>query len=152
MIGRIALALLVLTLSANAAELSIETGGIARDKSAALAVNLNASAARLRQDSSLTWSMDAAALDLSVEAGGAAKQASKTLQFRQLQPGKLRVLIIGFNRNTIADGVLALIHVTYKGTESGRSFPVHMTAQSGTDADAKPVAVTGKDGSVTVGK
>ncbi len=151
MIGRIALALFVLTLSANAAELSIETAGLAPDKSAALAVNLTASG-EAPTGFQFDLEYDAAALDLSVEAGGAAKQASKTLQFRELQPGKLRVLIIGFNRNTIADGILALIHVTYKGTESGRSFPLHMTAQSGTDADAKPVAVTGKDGSVTVGK
>jgi Cohesin domain len=151
MIGHIALALFVLTLSANAAELSIETAGLAPDKSAALAVNLTASG-EAPTGFQFDLEYDAAALDLSVEAGGAAKQASKTLQFRELQPGKLRVLIIGFNRNTIADGILALIHVTYKGTESGRSFPLHMTAQSGTDADAKPVAVTGKDGSVTVGK
>jgi hypothetical protein len=151
MLVRTALLLAVLALSASAAEISIERGSLGRDKSASLAVSLTAGT-EAPTGFQFDLEYDAAALDLSVEAGPVSKQASKGVQFRQLQPGKLRVLIIGFNRNTIADGVLALIHVTYKGNEPGKSFSLHMTGQSGTNADAKPVTVTAIDGVVTVSK
>jgi len=151
MMVRTALALAALAVAANAAKLAIEQGTVTPGKPATLAVTL-AAGAEAPTGFQFDLEYDGAALDLNVEAGPAAKNASKMLQFRQLQEGKLRVLIIGFNRNTISDGILALIHITYKGTDTGKSFAVHMTASSGTNADAKPVAVTGTDGSVTVAK
>jgi hypothetical protein len=42
--------------------------------------------------------------------------------------------------------------VSYKGTETDKTFPIHITAAAVTDADAKAVAVTAKDGSVKVEK
>jgi hypothetical protein len=148
---RIALALGLFALSISAAELTLEPGSVAPGKPAALALTLNVGS-EAPTGFQFDLEYDAAALDLTVEAGAAAKQASKMLQSRQLQPGKLRVLIIGFNRNTLSGGILAVIHVSYKGNETGKSFPVHITASSGTDADAKPVAVTARDGTVKVEK
>jgi hypothetical protein len=151
MIIRVAMALAGIAWTASAADLAIEQAKLTRDKPATLAVSLSAGT-EAPTGFQFDLEFDPAALDLSVEAGPAAKQASKSAQSRMLQPGKLRVLIIGFNRNTIADGVLALIQVSYKGTDGGKTFPVHMTAASGTNADAKTVAVIARDGSVTVSK
>jgi hypothetical protein len=145
------MALAALAWAATAADLAIEQGKLTPDKPVSLAVTLSAGS-EAPTGFQFDLEFDPAALDLSIEAGPAAKQASKGAQSRTLQPGKLRVLIIGFNRNTISDGVLALIQVTSKGTGAGKTFPVHMTAASGTNADAKAVAVTAKDGSVTVSK
>jgi hypothetical protein len=148
---RTAIALAVFALAANAAELTMEQGTVATGKPAALNVKLAADTEALT-GIQFDLEYDAAALDVSVEAGPAAKQASKGLQSARIQAGKLRVLIIGFNRNTIADGVLAVVHVSYKGTDTGKTFPVHITAPWGTDAEAKPIAVSGKDGGVKVEK
>jgi hypothetical protein len=93
---------------------------------------------------------DAASLDIAIEAGPAAKQAGKSLRSAKVQDGKQRVLIIGFNKNAMSDGVVAILHVSYKGQEAGKTFPIRITATSGTNEKAERVAVTGKDGSVAV--
>jgi len=38
----------------------------------------------------------------------------------------------------------------FKGQEAGKTFPIRITASSGTNQKAEPVTVTGKDGSVKV--
>jgi hypothetical protein len=151
MVGKTAIVLAFLAVAANAAEISLEQGTVAPGKSVALAVKM---AAGTDAPTGVQFDLeyDAAALDISVESGPAAQQASKSLRSAPIQTGKLRVLIIGFNRNTISDGILAVVHVSYKGTEIGKTFPVHITAQSGTNANAERVAVTAKDGSVKVEK
>jgi hypothetical protein len=137
--------------AASAAELVLEQGAVSPGKPAALNVQLTAGA-EAPTGFQFDLEFDPASLEVSAEVGPAAKGASKFLQSRMLQPGKLRVLIIGFNQNPIPDGVLAVVRVSYKGTETGKTFPVRLTASSGTNADAKPVAVTVKDGSVRVEK
>jgi hypothetical protein len=150
MLLKTALALAMLAVAANAAELSMEKGTLAPGKPVALSLKLAAGATDALTGIQFDLEYDATSLDVSVEAGPAAKQASKSLRSAQLQAGKLRVLIIGFNRNIISDGVLAIIHVSYKGIDTGKTFPVHIQASSGTNGNAEPVAVTGKDGVVTV--
>jgi hypothetical protein len=61
-------------------------------------------------------------------------------------------LIIGINRNTISDGVLAVVHVSFKGGDGGKTFPVHVTAAAGTTANAEPISIAAKDGGVKVEK
>ena len=151
MIWRAAIALAIAVLPASAAELSLDQATIAAGKPADLHVTLK-TGKDLPTGVQFDLEYDATALDLSVEAGPAALQASKNLRTAVQRPGKLRALIIGFNRNTISDGVIAVIHVAYKGAEGGKTFPIHVTAVAGTDADARPVAVTAKDGSVKVDK
>jgi hypothetical protein len=131
--------------------LTLEQGTLAPGKPVDLAMKMAAGADALT-GIQFDLEYDAAALDITVEGGPAAKQASKGLQSRSIQSGRLRVLIIGFNRTTIADGVLALVHVSYKGTETGKTFPVRVTTSSGTNANAGQVAVTAKDGSIRVEK
>jgi hypothetical protein len=146
---RTAIVLAVLSVAANAAELTMGQGTLAPGKAVTLDVKL---AAGTEAPTGIQFDLeyDAAALDISVEAGPAAKEAAKGLRSATIQAGKLRVLIIGFNRTTISDGVLAVVHVSYKGTATGKTFPVHLAGSSGTNADAKPVAVTTKDGSVRI--
>lgn len=145
------MALAVLTVAASAAELTLEQGTLTLGKPVALTVKMSA-AAEAPTGIQFDLEYDAASLDVTVEAGPAAKQASKNLTSRSLQPGKLRALIIGFNRNIISDGVLAVVHVSYKGTETGRTFPIHVTGSSGANADARQVTVTATDGGIRVEK
>ena len=149
--GKAAIALMALALAANAAELTLEQGTVAPGKPVALGMKL-AVGTDVPTGVQFDLEYDSTALDLNVEAGPAAQQASKMLRSAQIQAGKLRVLIIGFNRNTISDGVVAVVHVSYKGTDTGKTFPVRITAPSATNANAERVAVTAKDGGVKVEK
>lgn len=146
-----AVVLAFLAMPANASELRLDEGTLSGGKEAALKVTL-AAGKDLPTGLQFDLEYDPAALVLSVELGAAAQQASKSLRSAEITHGKLRVLIIGFNRNAISDGVVAVVRVSYKGTEADKTFPVHVTAAAGTDADAKPVVVTAKDGSVKVEK
>jgi len=149
MLTRVAFALAVVALAANSAELSMEHGVVAPGKPAVLNVTL-----AIGKDAptgiQFDLEFDAASLDVGVELGPAGKQASKMMQGNKLQAGKQRVLIIGFNKTMISDGVLAILHVSYKGQDTGKTFPIRITGASGTNEKAEPVAVTGKDGSVRV--
>lgn len=149
MIRRIAIALAMLGTAAMGAELSLSQGAVSTDKPALLDVTL-ASGKDLPTGIQFDLEYDPTALDLNVEAGPAAQKASKGLRSAQIRAGKLRVLIIGINRNTISDGVVAVVRVSSKGTGAGKTFPLHLTAAAGTNADAQPVAVNATDGSVKV--
>ena len=151
MTRKAAIALAVLAVAANAAELSMQQGTVTAGKPASLDVKVS-----VGKDSPTGFQFDleydAAALDVTVDGGPVAQQASKNVRTAQIRAGKLRVLIIGFNRTTISDGVLAVVHVALKGGEAGKTFPVQMTGASGTNANAETIGVTVKDGSVRVEK
>jgi len=138
-------------MTANATELTMEQGTVTPGNPVTLSVKLAAGAA-LPTGIQFDLEYDAAALDITVEAGQAAKQAGKNLQTATIRDGKQRVLIFGFNRNAISDGVLANVRVSYKGHDTGKSFPIHITASSGTNQKAEQVTVTAQDGSVRVEK
>jgi hypothetical protein len=147
----IVLALAVMALAANAAELSLEQGVLSADKTASLKMTFTAgkdAASGIQFD----LEYDAADLDVTVERGPAAQQAAKDVRSAQIRPGKLRVLIIGFNRNTISDGVIAVVHVSLKSGDGAKTFPVHVTAAAGTTADAETISMAAKDGGVRVEK
>jgi len=139
----------IIAAAANTAELSMEQRVLTPGKPVTLDLKL-ADGTDAPTGIQFDLEYDPASLDVTIEAGPAAKQAGKSLQSAKLQPGRQRALIIGFNKNMISDGVLAILHVSYKGQESGKTFPIHITGASGTDQRAEPVAVTGKDGGVTV--
>ena len=140
---------MLFTVTASAAALSMDQAVLAPGKPATLNLTLTAGA-DAPTGIQFDLEYDAASLDVSLESGPAAKEASKTLQSAKLQPGKQRVLIIGFNKTIIADGVLAILHVSYKGQDTGKTFPIRITAASGTNQKAEAVAVTGKDGGVRI--
>jgi hypothetical protein len=145
------LVLAALALAANGAELSLEQGTLSADKTASLKMMFTGgkdAATGLQFD----LEYEAAALDITVESGPAGQQAGKNVRSAQIQPGKLRVLIIGFNRTTIPDGVIAVVHASLKGGDDVKTLPIHITAAAGTTANAEPIAVTVKDGGVRVAK
>jgi hypothetical protein len=151
MIRRVAMALAIMAAAASAAELSLERGVLSAGKPAALKMTL-AAGKDVPTGVQFDLEYDADALDVTIEAGPAALKASKGLRSAQIRMGKLRALIIGINRTTISDGVIAIVHVSYKGAGGGKTFPIHVTAVAGTNADAQPVAVAAKDSSVRVEK
>ena len=145
-----AIVLAMFATAGSAAELSIEQGTLAAGKPSSLSVRLAAgSAAPTGIQFDLEY--DAASLDIGVEAGPAAREAGKSLQSAMIQAGKQRVLVVGFNKNAISDGVVAVLHVSLKSTgEAGKVFPVHITATSGTNQRAETVAIAGNDGSIKI--
>jgi hypothetical protein len=147
----IVLASAVMVLAAKGAELNLDQGVFSADKTASLKMTFTAgkdAATGVQFD----LEYDAAALDITIEGGPAAQQASKNVRSAQIRPGKLRVLIIGLNRNTILDGVIAVVHVSFKGGDGAKTFPVHVTAAAGTTANAQTISVSAKDGSVRAEK
>jgi len=146
----IVLALAVMALAAHGAELSLEQGVLSADKTASLKMTFTGGKAASGLQFDLEY--DAAALDITVEDGPAANEAAKNVRSAQIRPGKLRVLIIGFNRTNISDGVIAVVHVSFKGGDGGKTFPVHVTAAAGTTANAQTISVSAKDGSVRAEK
>jgi hypothetical protein len=146
---RTAFVVAMFAVAGNAAELSIEHGTLVAGKPVALSVKL-AAGSDLPTGVQFDLEYDAAALDVSVEAGPAATQSGKSVSTSIIQAGKQRVLIIGVNRNSISDGVVAVLHVSFKGQEGGKTFPIRITVPSGTNGKAESVTVSGKDGSVKI--
>jgi hypothetical protein len=147
----IVLALVVMALAAKGAELSLDQGVLSADKTASLKMTFTAgkdAATGVQFD----LEYDAAALDITVEGGPAAQQAGKNVRSAQIRPGKMRVLIIGFNRTNISDGVIAVVHVSFKGGDGGKTFPVHVTVAAGTTANAEAISIAAKDGGVRLEK
>ena len=123
--------------------------GLASDKPVSLNVRLAAGTAA---PTGIQFDLEYdAALEIGVEAGPAAGAAGKSLQSAVIQGGKQRVLVVGFNKSAISDGVVAVLHVSLKGQgEPGKVFPIRITATSGTNQAAESVAITGSDGSVKI--
>ncbi len=94
---------------------------------------------------------DASVLDAAVEAGPAAVNAVKGVQSASLGSGKMRVVILGTNQNSMAAGPVALLKVTLKGSpEAGRSYPIKLSAVTGSTGKGEPVTITSRDGVVTI--
>jgi Cohesin domain len=151
MSSRTVIAVLALAMAANATELSIEHGVLAPGKPVSLDVTISAGTDK-PTGIQFDLQYDAVALDMTIDAGPAAVQAGKSLRAAKIEPGRQRILIIGFNKNVISDGVLAILHVSYKGRETGKTFSIHVVGAAGTNEKAQALPVTGKDGSVKVEK
>ena len=144
-----AIVLTVLAVAGNAAELGIEHAAVEPGKPTQLNVKLT-SGTEAPTGIQFDIEYDAVSLDVSIEAGPAAVQAGKSMRSAPTKTGQ-RVLIIGFNRNVILNGVVATLHVSLKVPGvAGQVFPLHLTGTSGTNERAETLAVTGNDGSVKV--
>ncbi len=151
---RAPLLFLILAATGMAAELHLDSSAVAANQPAALSLRLQSG------DSQLTGvqfdvEFDASQFDLKVDLGPAAESAVKVIQTNTLQPGKERVLIFGFNRNKIADGVIAVAHLSLKsGADAGdaaQSFPIRISETTGTTAEGQAVKVAGFGANVTRG-
>ena len=104
---------------------------------------------------------DAAVLDVKVEVGAAAESAGKVLQTALPGPARQRVLVIGFNRNTLGSGVVAILHVALKENAARKNdaktntavrprYDIRLTESTGTNGEGQAVAVTGPNAVFTV--
>jgi hypothetical protein len=142
--------LLLLAATSYGAELSIDSGTAKSNEAVALSVHLT-SAAEALTGLQFDLEYDASALDVSVEAGPSAEKAGKSLQAARTASSGQRVLIIGFNRNNLSDGVVAVLHVSVKENHGAAGdYPIRLTALAGTNARAESVAVTGRQASFKV--
>ena len=148
---RSAVFLSVLAFSAYSAEVTIEQGSLSIGKTAEVPVKLSAAKDAL---TGLQFDLeyDTSLLDISVQTGPVAQQAGKSVRSAKLAGDKQRVLIIGFNKNAISDGVVAILQVSYKGQSTGQNLPIRIQAASGTNEKAESISATGKDGGVSIVK
>jgi hypothetical protein len=147
---RTAIILAMLAVAGNAADLNIGQEVLSAGHPATVNVSLASGGAAL---TGLQFDLeyDATLLNVTVSAGASATQGGKNVQPAVISPGKLRVLIVGLNRNTITDGVVAVLNVSLKGSaEASRAFPIRMIAPVGTTASAQSVKISSTDGSVKV--
>jgi hypothetical protein len=143
--------LLAFALVGSAAELSIGSAVLTADKPAVLNVTLASGGAALA-GVQFEIVYDATALEVTVQAGPAATEAGKTLQSAPLQAGRRRVIIVGFNQNSIPDGVVATIQVSLKNkTAAVADSAVRIQGLVGTTGQGQTVAIAGQDGGVTAG-
>ena len=147
---RIATILLMSVGSLLGADLSIDSGTANANDRMALNVHLT-SGSNMLTGLQFDLEYDSTVLDVRVANGPAAENASKGLQAATIGPGQQRVLIVGFNQNSLADGVVAVLQVSLKPKgRLAKSYPIHLIASAGTNARAESVSVTGRGGTVTV--
>ncbi len=137
--------LLCLALPLACATLTVASGG--PGSAADLAITLALEGAAV-SGVSFDVEYDAAALSVRAAAGAAATAAAKTLDANEPSPGRLRVIVIGVNRNRIADGVVAALTVTAKTSAAG-AFPLKLSNAAATDEDGTAVALAVLDGRFT---
>ena len=80
----------------------------------ASAINVRLKSAEALTGVQFDLEYDAAVLEVKVEVGAAAESAGKVVQTAVLGLARQRVLVIGFNRNTLGSGVVAILHVALK--------------------------------------
>jgi hypothetical protein len=82
---------------------------------------------------------------LTLEVRGSATEAAESSHWTAIPAGRLRVLV-GFKRKTIADGAVAVLHLSVEGqAEAGTTTPIRMTAPSGSTAGAEVVKMSGSN-------
>lgn len=87
-------------------------------------------------------------LALTVTAGEAANSAGKSVVTAQLPNGDLRVVIIGFNQTTIADGVIAVLNVSLSSYAAPGPYHLRLTNVIGVTPSADPILVQARDGQI----
>jgi hypothetical protein len=138
---RVLLLILVLAGAGFGAELSVDKAAATVGNPAALSVHLQAGSSELT-GVQFEVDYDASRFDVRLEIGPAATGASKVIQTNVLRPGKQRVLIFGFNRNQLTDGVVAIAYVSLKGAgATGPGELVRISEPIGTNAAGESVAV-----------
>jgi hypothetical protein len=146
-----AIVLATLAVAASAAELSV-SNAVLTTPNQPVTVNVTlASAGASLAGVQFDLQYDAEALNVTVAAGPSSGAAGKNVNAHALQAGHQRVLIVGMNQTTIADGVVATLQVSLKSSApAGKTFPISITAPAGTTAKAQPVSVSGSSGTVQV--
>jgi hypothetical protein len=83
-----------------------------------------------------------------VLAGTAAKAAGKQVNYSTVSPGTVRVLIVGFNQETVASGEVATFAFSVAHERPRALEPVHIRNAVLSDPNGNTVPVQGQDGGV----
>lgn len=92
---------------------------------------------------------DIGTINLSATLGDAARNSEKSLYAANLAPNKRRFLIIGFNQNLIADGIVINLFVNLNQNAVG-VYTIKLSNLVATDHAGQSVPITGMDGTVMV--
>lgn len=92
---------------------------------------------------------DGRAMEVTGAAGERAAQSGKQFAGRLLELGRYRMLLIGLNRNRIADGEVVVLTVKV-GAAAGGEYTLRLSRLTGTDGDGNPVTLNATAGKLTV--
>jgi uncharacterized protein (TIGR03437 family) len=93
---------------------------------------------------------DSAAVSLNATLGDPARNSEKRLYVADLAPNERRFLIVGFNQNLIANGVLINLFVNLNQAVTTGVYELKLLNLAATDPHGNPIPITGTDGTVTV--
>ena len=93
---------------------------------------------------------DAEHLKVSASAGPAASAKEKLVDAAEVAPGRKRIMLMGFNRSVLADGVVVSLLVSSVSGEPGSHW-LRLADVAAADADGNLVPVATIDGVVTIG-
>ena len=91
-----------------------------------------------------------AAMNLAGSIGDLPKKAGKNLYFSSMGPGKTRYVIVGLNRNVIADGPLVEISVNVGQNMTAGTYTLELSNAVGADPTGSPVPMGTTNGEITV--
>jgi len=96
---------------------------------------------------------DATAVSLTgVAAGTAATEADKQVVYNQLETGRVRVIVSGFNQNIIGDGSVAESSFSIRPAASEGVYPIALEQLVLSDPTGRRISGTAAAGEITVGK
>jgi len=147
---RTAVVLAMCAAVACAAEVNIGSAVVTSGQPATLNVTL-ASGGAVLTGIQFDFKYDPAVFDVTVATGPAASDAGKTVQSAAVQAGQQRVLVVGFNQNGIADGVVAVLQVSLKAApEIRKRYIIGIHELVGTNGQGESVDLSGHSGAVIV--
>ena len=92
---------------------------------------------------------DSNAITLVATLSDPARNSGKSLYTADLIPNKRRFVVIGFNQNAIADGIVINVLVNLNQNAAG-AYTLKLSNLVATDPSGQSVPITGTDGTVTV--
>jgi hypothetical protein len=139
MLWNILIVLVLFAGAASPADLTLDSKEAAPGTTVTLAIRLAA------QDAALTglqadFEFAGDVMEVTAAVGPAAAEAEKQLIGKVAGTGRYRLMLIGFNRNRIGDGEVALITIQLNADAAG-NYLLRLTGVTGTDADGNPISL-----------
>ena len=139
MLWKVFISLIICAGVALPADLTLDSKEAAPGSTVTLAIRLAA------QDAPLTGlqadlEFDGDVMEVTAETGVAAVEAEKQLIATTAGAGRYRLMLVGFNRNRIGDGEVAVLTIQLNADAAG-SYLLRLTGIVGTDADGNTISL-----------
>lgn len=139
-------------LASNEATITLSNGSGVKGSSVSLNLTINTSQV-LTNVAGVQWEFTYNPNDISgvsVTDGAAATSAGKNANCSVISSSVYRCLVVGFNSNTISNGVLSVATFTLTNSTVATQIPIQFSGLVATDSNANSVGILGTGGSITV--